>query len=83
MLYKIYYIDHLVEMFFQNFNRHYADALATDFTTLSLPEQVDYVKHLYKVCANAFMFVCLFVCLLLFMNVFSGDARQVGGTHLQ
>ncbi len=54
-MYKIYYIDHLVETFFQNFNRHYADALATDFTRLSLPQQVDYVRHLYKVCV--FMYV--------------------------
>ncbi len=50
MLHKIYYIDSLVDQFFTNFNTHYADALATDFDSLSLPEQVDYIKHLYKVC---------------------------------
>ncbi|XP_064399663.1 rifampicin phosphotransferase-like isoform X2 [Halichondria panicea] len=48
MLHKIYYIDSLVSQFFTNFNTHYADALATDFDNLSLPEQVDYIKHLYK-----------------------------------
>ena len=49
MLYKIYYIDSLVENFFVNFNRHYADAMATDFNKLSLQEQVAYVKLLYRV----------------------------------
>ena len=47
--YKIYYIDHLVEGFMKNFNRYYADALATDFNSLSLTEQADYVKLLYRV----------------------------------
>ena len=47
--YKIYYIDHLVEGFMKNFNRYYADALATDFNSLSLTEQTDYVKLLYRV----------------------------------
>ena len=47
--YKIYYIDHLVEGFMKNFNRYYADALATDFNSLSLTEQADYVKFLYRV----------------------------------
>lgn len=49
MMYKIYFIDHLVETFFSNFNRHYADAMAADFSNLSLQEQVAYVKLLYKV----------------------------------
>ncbi len=51
MMHKIYYIDSLVNDFFTNFNTHYADALATDFNSLSLPQQVDYIKHLYKVSA--------------------------------
>ena len=47
--YKIYYIDHLVEGFMNHFNRYYADALATDFNSLPLTDQVDYVKLLYRV----------------------------------
>ena len=33
----------------KNFNRYYADALATNFNSLSLTEQADYVKLLYRV----------------------------------
>ena len=49
-MHKIYYMDSHVESFLALFNRHYADALATDFTELSLQQQVAYVKMLYKVC---------------------------------
>lgn len=49
MMYKIYYIDSLVEGFSTHFNKHYADALATDFNSLSLQEQVNYVRLLYEV----------------------------------
>lgn len=49
IVYKIYYIDHLVEGFMKHFNRYYADALATDFNSLQLTEQADYVKLLYRV----------------------------------
>ena len=49
VVYKIYYIDHLVEGFMKSFNRYYADALATDFNSLPLAEQADYVKLLYRV----------------------------------
>lgn len=49
MLYKIVYIDSYVKSFFANFDPHYADGVATDFNSLSLPEQVAYVKHLYEV----------------------------------
>lgn len=49
MLHKIYRIDSLVDGFFENFNKHYSDAVDTDFYSLSLTEQVDFVRHLYKV----------------------------------
>jgi hypothetical protein len=49
MMHKIYSMDRHVETFFIHFNRHYADALATDFGDLSLQQQVAYVRMLYKV----------------------------------
>ena len=49
MVHKIYRIDSLVEGFFKNFNKHYSQAEDTDFYALSLTEQVDFVRHLYKV----------------------------------
>ena len=55
VVYKIYYIDHLVEEFMKSFNRYYADALATDFNSLPLAEQADYVKLLYRVQWIAFL----------------------------
>ena len=55
VVYKIYYIDHLVEGFMKGFNRYYADALATDFNSLPLAEQADYVKLLYRVQWTAFL----------------------------
>ena len=77
-MHKIYYMDNLVESFFAHFNRHYADALATDFGSLSLQQQVAYVRMLYKVhvhithiphsvymcagCTCAYMYVQVFVC---------------------
>ena len=52
MVHKIYRIDSLVEGFFENFNKHYSQAEDTDFYALSLTEQVDFVRHLYKVRGN-------------------------------
>ena len=49
IMYRIYSIDKLVEGFTVNFDRYYADAMATDFNQLSLQDQVAYVKMLYKV----------------------------------
>ena len=49
MLYKIYYMDDMVKQFSQYFNKHYSAAMSTDFNSLSLQEQVAYVKTLYKV----------------------------------
>ena len=49
LMHKIYSMDRHVETFFIHFNRHYADALATDFGDLSLQQQVAYVRLLYKV----------------------------------
>ena len=49
VLYRIYYVDHLVEQFIERFNSYYTEALSTDFTALSLPAQVDYVRYLFKV----------------------------------
>ena len=42
-------MDHLVQQFFSNFNHHYHRALDTDFTSLSLQQQVAYIKDLYEV----------------------------------
>ena len=49
-------MDRHVETFFIHFNRHYADALATDFGDLSLQEQVAYVRLLYKVHVHVVMY---------------------------
>ena len=49
MAYRVYYIDQLVDQFTQRFNTYYTAAVATDFASLSLPAQVDYVKHLLEV----------------------------------
>ena len=45
----VYYMDQLVQQFFVNFNHHYYRALDTDFTSLSLQQQVAYIKDLYEV----------------------------------
>lgn len=49
MMYKIYFMDNLVEGFSDNFNKYYSAAMETDFNQLSLQEQVAYVKLLYEV----------------------------------
>ena len=49
MLYKIFFIDRLVEQFTVHFNQTYSNALATDFYSMPLTEQAEYVKMLYKV----------------------------------
>ena len=51
-MYRVYYIDQLVEQFSERFNSYYTEALATDFTSLSLPGQVEYVRYLFKVCRH-------------------------------
>lgn len=45
----VYFIDSYVESFFTRFNKHYQDAINTDFTSLSLQEQIQYINHLNKV----------------------------------
>ena len=97
IVYKIYYIDHLVEGFVKNFNRYYADALATDFNSLQLTEQADYVKLLYRVLWIAFL-LSLYLSyplppsplpfLLLpssptLLFPLTGGAGTLGGAHLQ
>ena len=52
VVYKVYYIDSMVEQFTVRFNTYYTAAVATDFTSLSLPAQVDYVRYLFKVRAS-------------------------------
>ena len=49
MMHTIHTIDSHVDRFFLNFNRHYGDAMATNFNKLSLQEQVDYAELLHKV----------------------------------
>ena len=39
-----------MEGFFKMFNKNYEEALQLDFTDMSLQQQVDFVKHLFKVC---------------------------------
>ena len=53
-MYRVYYIDQLVEQFSERFNSYYTEALATDFTSLSLPGQVEYVRYLFKVCVDTY-----------------------------
>ena len=45
----MFYIDRLVQKFFDHFNKHYEAALATDFTKMDLVAQMDFLKHIYKV----------------------------------
>ena len=42
-------MDQSVEKFSQRFDSYYTAAVATDFSALSLPAQVDYVRYLFKV----------------------------------
>lgn len=49
LFYLVYCIDRLVQQFFNHFNKHYEDALATDFTKMDLVTQMDFLKHIYKV----------------------------------
>ena len=49
VVHKVYTINHLVDQFFLNFNKHYDDAMSTNFNKLSLQEQADYLKLLFKV----------------------------------
>ena len=46
----VYCIDRLVDRFFIMFNKHYEDALNIDFNSLSLQEQIAFIKHLFNVC---------------------------------
>ncbi|CAI8037287.1 Prodigiosin synthesizing transferase PigC [Geodia barretti] len=48
VVYTVYKIDQLVEQFSQRFNSYYTAAVETDFSSLSLPAQIDYVKHLFE-----------------------------------
>jgi len=45
----VYTIDSLVVKFFNHFNQQYEAALATDFENMDLVNQMDYLKHIYKV----------------------------------
>ena len=81
--YKVYYIDHLVEGFMNHFNRYYADALATDFNSLPLTDQVDYVKLLYRVHSyllpmksQAFTIVILIYLFLLLYSMTNGPKKM-------
>lgn len=42
-------MDSLVAGFFTMFNKNYEEALEHDFTTMSLQQQIAFVKHLIKV----------------------------------
>jgi len=58
-MHTIYTIDSHVDRFFLNFNRHYGDAMATNFNKLNLLEQVAYMKRLFKVSSSREMFACV------------------------
>ena len=45
----VYTMDSLVVKFFDHFNQQYEAALATDFENMDLVNQMDYLKHIYKV----------------------------------
>ena len=62
VIYKVYYIDSMVEQFTVRFNTYYTAAVATDFTSLSLPAQVDYVKYLFKVRASYNVHIHVVLC---------------------
>ena len=47
--YVVYTIDGLVVKFFDYFNQQYEAALGTDFEKMDLVNQMDYLKHIYKV----------------------------------
>ena len=48
-VYKVFFMDSLVRQFSVRFQGYYEEALATDFSSLSLSAQLDYVKYLFKV----------------------------------
>ena len=50
-------IDRLVGQFFDHFNKHYEAALATDFTKMDLVTQMDFLKHIYKVCCLVYTYI--------------------------
>jgi pyruvate,water dikinase len=43
---RIYFIDSYVNQFFEMFDRHYKEAIEMDFESLTLQEQIKYIKHL-------------------------------------
>ena len=51
----MFYIDKLVQQFFDHFNKHYEAALTTDFTKMDLVAQMDFLKHIYKVLYNVLL----------------------------
>jgi pyruvate,water dikinase len=46
---RIYFIDSYVNQFFEMFDRHYKEAIEMDFESLTLQEQIKYIKHLNEV----------------------------------
>ena len=55
----MYTIDHLVVEFTERFNTYYMAALNTDFSSLSLPAQVDYVRYLFEVLQHTLSHSCI------------------------
>jgi len=45
----VYTIDSLVVKFLDYFNQQYEAALATNFEKMNLVDQMEYLKHIYKV----------------------------------
>ena len=48
----VYFIDGYVEQFSTTFNKYYEEAINTDFNSLTLQQQVKYIKYLCKVMVN-------------------------------
>ena len=63
-------MDRHVEAFFVHFNRHYADALATDFGDLSLQQQVSYVRLLCKVHVHVVMYSDCYMYMYMYMYMY-------------
>ena len=42
-----------MEGFFEMFNKNYEDALSRDFSSMSMQEQIAFVKHLFKVSCSS------------------------------
>ena len=87
-------MDRHVKTFFVYFNRHYADALATDFGDLSLQQQVAYVRLLYKVhvhvtmYSDCYMYMYISVCsrdlyIILYSGQFNFKLPVVSRVHNQ